>query len=359
MIIPPVITAWQCFQTKLLTRLSSLQLGLFDLCWVILFALVLISFLVCESNAWLLQAKSITSIPPSSFTPYLPLSTPSSSSPSHGCLPHSPSEWQWYWCKMCRLWAAEAYNPCMPGPATATVYGFIVFPFMSSPVGEGGQQFRKFTVYVPMSGREIMRVLTCVCAHCTHMYPDQLVRAQPPEKINMSTCMSACVRLLLGRSRDTSPTSKTTLGDHFFPNDPGIKQVEQQLNSTFFICPSLSLLLSFPSLPLSFHSFLSFSHYQGVACDWQMGTNNNFFFRNLRPSSVIGLPADISKPHSPPAAPTTPLLILGLWMRHPEGEKSREREKNISTLGKNLREREGRRGRVGACVHVCKRHLFS
>lgn len=77
---------------------------------------------------------------------------------------------------MCRLWAAEAYNPCMPGPATATVYGFIVFPFMSSPVGEGGQQFRKFTVYVPV------RVLTCVCAHCTHMYPDQLVRAQPPRK---------------------------------------------------------------------------------------------------------------------------------------------------------------------------------
>lgn len=187
MVIPPVIATWQCLQTKLLTRLSSLQLGLLDLCWVILFALVLISFLVCESNAWLLQAKSITSIPPSSFTPYLPLSTPSSSSPSHGCLPHSPSEWQWYWCKMCRLWAAEAYNPCMPGPATATVYGFIVFPFMSSPVGEGGQQFRKFTVYVPV------RVLTCVCAHCTHMYPDQLVRAQPPPRKNQHVNMYVSV----------------------------------------------------------------------------------------------------------------------------------------------------------------------
>lgn len=239
-------------------------------------------------------SPSQASHPPPSL-PYLPLSTPPSSSPSHGCLPHSPSEWQWYWCKMCRLWAAEAYNPCMPGPATATVYGFIVLPFMSSPVGEGGQQFRKFTVYVPV------RVLTCVCAHVSGSISQSAT--PPPEKINVSTCMSACARLLLG-SRATSPTSNTTLGDPFFPDDPGIKQVEQQLNSTFFICPSLSLLLSFPSLPPSFHSFLSFSHYQGVACDWQMGTNNNFFFRNLRPSSVIGLPADISKPHSPPAAPT-------------------------------------------------------
>lgn len=165
--------------------------------------------------------------------------------------------------------------------------------------------------------------------------------------------MSACVRLLLGRSRATSPTSKTTLGDHFFPDDPGIKQVEQQLNSTFFICPSLSLPLSFPSLPLSFHSFLSFSHYQGVACDWQMGTNNNFFFRNLRPSSVIGLPADISKPHSPPAAPTTPPLILGLWMRHPEGEKSREREREKYIYLREEPQREGGKERTGRSVCAC------
>ena len=51
----------------------------------ILFAFVLISFLVCESNACLLEAKSITSVPPFSFTLYLflaPLPPPPSSSSS-------------------------------------------------------------------------------------------------------------------------------------------------------------------------------------------------------------------------------------------------------------------------------------
>lgn len=252
MVIPPVIATWQCLQTKLLTRLSSLQLGLFDLCWVILFALVLISFLVCESNAWLLQAKSITSIPPSSFTPYLPLSTPSSSSPSHGCLPHSPSEWQWYWCKMCRLWAAEAYNPCMPGPATATVYGFIVFPFMSSPVGEGGQQFRKFTVYVPV------RVLTCVCAHCTHMYPDQLVRAQPPPK--KSTCQHVCQRVWgsswAGAGLHRLPP-KPLWGIIFFPMIPGLSKLSNNSTLPFSSVPPYPSLSHFPpSLSLFTLSFL-------------------------------------------------------------------------------------------------------
>lgn len=71
---------------------------------------------------------------------------------------------------MCRLWAAEAYNPCMPGPATTTVYGFIVSPFMSSPVGVGGQQFRKFTVYVPVSGgRDHACVDMCVCTVRTYI----------------------------------------------------------------------------------------------------------------------------------------------------------------------------------------------
>lgn len=53
---------------------------------------------VCVSNAWLLQPKSITSVPPSSFTLYLSLSISLLSlppgPPSHGCSPHSPSEWQ-------------------------------------------------------------------------------------------------------------------------------------------------------------------------------------------------------------------------------------------------------------------------
>lgn len=122
----------------------------------ILSVFALISFLVGESNARLLQAKPVTSVPPGFFTLRLSL--------SHCRSPHSPSEWQWYWCKMCCLWAAEAYNLYMPGPATTTVYGFIVSPFTSSPVGVGGQQFRKFTVYVPVSGTEIVRVLTCVWA---------------------------------------------------------------------------------------------------------------------------------------------------------------------------------------------------
>lgn len=252
MVIPPVIATWQCLQTKLLTRLSSLQLGLFDLCWVILFALVLISFLVCESNAWLLQAKSITSIPPSSFTPYLPLSTPSSSSPSHGCLPHSPSEWQWYWCKMCRLWAAEAYNPCMPGPATATVYGFIVFPFMSSPVGEGGQQFRKFTVYVPV------RVLTCVCAHCTHMYPDQLVRAQPPRKnqcVNMY--VSVCEAPPGQEPGYIAYLQNHFGGSFFFPMILGLSKLSNNSTLPFSSVPPYPSFSHFPpSLSLFTLSFL-------------------------------------------------------------------------------------------------------
>ncbi len=34
-------------------------------------------------------------------------------------------------------------------------------------------------------------------------------------------------------------------------------------------------------------------------------------------------------------------------------------EKKICTLGKNLSEREGIRGRVGACVRVCERDTYS
>lgn len=60
---------------------------------------------------------------------------------------------------------------------------------MSSPVGVGGQQFGKFTVYVSVSGgRDYACVDVCVrvCVDCLHVYPDQLVRAQPP-KIHVST----------------------------------------------------------------------------------------------------------------------------------------------------------------------------
>lgn len=70
MVIPPVIATWQCLQTKLLTRLSSLQLGLFDLCWVILFALVLISFLVNQMRGYFRLSPSQASHPP----PSLPIS---------------------------------------------------------------------------------------------------------------------------------------------------------------------------------------------------------------------------------------------------------------------------------------------
>lgn len=150
---------------------------------------------------------------------------------------------------MCRLWATEAYNPCMPGPATATVYGFIVLPFMSSPAGEGGQQFRKFTVYAPTSGREIMRVLTCVSAHCMHMYPDQLVRAQPHRKQCQHVCR--CVRGSSGRSASPRRPPNHS-GGSFSLHDPGIKQVEQQLGSTFFMRPSPYVSPSLSPLTPSF-----------------------------------------------------------------------------------------------------------
>lgn len=74
------------------------------------------------------------------------------------------------------------------------------------------------------------------------------------------------------------------------------------------------------------------------------------FFRNLRPSSVIGLPADISKPHPPPHTHT---LILGLWMRHPEGEKSREREREKDIYLREEPQREGGKERTGRSVCAC------
>lgn len=86
----------------------------------------------------------------------------------------------------------------MPGPATASLYGFIVSPFMSSPVGVGGQQFRKFSVNVPMSarGRSGARVRVCVCV-C----------------VNMAVLH---VRALLCRDDDLHPPPPATPGFFFF-----------------------------------------------------------------------------------------------------------------------------------------------
>lgn len=192
----------------------------------------------------------------------------------------------------------------------------------------------------------------CVCwrdvsqlVHCIRVYPDQLVRVQPL-KIKVSTCTSAFVNPVSPGEAGLHPFTYQLLWGIIFLSNQGWNKLSN--NSTLPFHVSLPIPPSLISLPPSFHSSLSFPHYQGVACDWQMGTNNNFFFRNLRPSSVIGLPADISKPHSPHLSPP---LILGLWMRHPEGEKSREREKDIY-----LREepqREGGKERTGRSVCAC------
>ena len=151
---------------------------------------------------------------------------------------------------MCRLWAAEAYNPCMPGPATTTLYGFIVSPFMSSPVGVGGQQFRKFTVYVSVSGAEIIRVLTCVCTHCMHVYPDQLVRAQPLKNQCVNTYVSVSQSLL---AYIPSPTCSHFGGIIFF-NDHGWNKLSNNSSLPFFMCPSLS---HFPPSLFSLFPFFS------------------------------------------------------------------------------------------------------
>lgn len=76
---------------------------------------------------------------------------------------------------MCRLWAAEDHNPCMLGSTGAAVYGFIVVPLLSSSVEVGGQQFRKFTVFVCLWMGNDLRV-------GVRLYPDQLVRGQPLNK---------------------------------------------------------------------------------------------------------------------------------------------------------------------------------
>lgn len=175
-------------------------------------------------HAYFRLSPAQVSHPTSSLFVSLCLTSSSSSPLSHGCLPSSPSEWQWYWCKMCRLWAAEAYNLCMPGPATTTLYGFIVSPFMSSPVGVGGQQFRKFTVYVSVSGAEIMRVLTCASA-CS-LYPDQLVRVQPLKNQCVNMYVSTHEPCILRRSWPTSlHLPPATLGN-YFSQWSRMKQVE-------------------------------------------------------------------------------------------------------------------------------------
>ena len=66
----------------LITRLLSLQLPFFDLRRGILFAFVLICFLVCLSHACLLQAKSITSVLPSSFAISPPPPCPTAACPT-------------------------------------------------------------------------------------------------------------------------------------------------------------------------------------------------------------------------------------------------------------------------------------
>lgn len=151
----------------------------------------------------------------------------------------------------------------------------------------------------------------CVCALYAHVSGSISQSATPPKK---STCQHVCQRVWgsswAGAGLHRLPP-KPLWGIIFFPMIPGLSKLSNNSTLPFSSVPPYPSFSHFPSLPLSFHSFLSFSHYQGVACDWQMGTNNNFFFRNLRPSSVIGLPADISKPHSPPAAPTTPPLNIG------------------------------------------------
>ncbi len=175
---------------------------------------------------------------------------------------------------MCRLWAAEAYNPaCLAQPPPQ--FMALLCPLLCPPLlGWVDHNLEKFTVYVSVSGTGIMHVLTYVCVQCMHVYPDQLVRAQPL-KISVSTRTSAhdMVQELASLHLHLQPLWRIISSPW-----SRMKQVEQQLHSsTFFACPSPYLPLSFPSLP-SFHSFLSFPHYQGVACDWQMGTNNNFFF---------------------------------------------------------------------------------
>lgn len=141
-----------------------------------------------------------------------------------------------------------------------------------------------------------------VWKHCMHIYPAQLVRAQPLKMKSTlpPPCMSSAPPPIPKPPWRGRPYTPSPILSHFgecllwiiIDEIDWIKK-----NSTFLLCPSLHLFsFSLPlTLPLSL-SFLSFPHYQGVVCDWRIGTNN--FSRNLRPSSVIGLPADISKPRS-------------------------------------------------------------
>uniref|UniRef100_A0AAY4D5R8 Protein Wnt n=3 Tax=Denticeps clupeoides TaxID=299321 RepID=A0AAY4D5R8_9TELE len=72
-----------------------------------------------------------------------------------------------------------------------------------------------------------------------------------------------------------------------------------------------------------------------------MGRNNNFF-RNLRPSPVIGVRADV------PEAP----LILAPWTRRPKGRKSGARERDIY-LGEDPQRGKGRSVCGCVCGWVC------
>lgn len=122
----------------------------------------------------------------------------------------------------------------------------------------------------------------CVCwrvselVHCIHVYPDQLVRAQPL-KINVSIRTAAFVNPApWGDAGLQAFTYLQPLWGIIFLSNQGWNKLSN--NSTLPFHVSLPIPPSLISLPPSFHSFLSFPHYQGVACDWQMGTNNNFFF---------------------------------------------------------------------------------
>lgn len=72
--------------------------------------------------------------------------SPSPSSLTHYCLPLSPSKWQWYWCKMCRLWAITEYSlVCLAQPPR---FMALLCRLLCPLFRVGGQQFIQFTVNV-------------------------------------------------------------------------------------------------------------------------------------------------------------------------------------------------------------------
>lgn len=188
---------------------------------------------------------------------------------------------------------------------------------------------------------------TCECM-CTHTHPEQLVRGMVYLNIVTPFPMPSAGPTLtqlgfLDVNTDNIDLNKTNL---------------PLRNSVLTPFHSYSLPASSLSLFLSLCLFLCYITRGWCMIDRWAGIIIFFFLRNLRPCSVIGLPADISKPRLSFFSPLSLTLSLISALMILRGKKV-GREKDMYLREEPQWEGGNQRTSRSVCASVWKRHLLS